>query len=130
MMSLTPMAPSAWRYYAEEIAQGREDYYARSAERPGRFVGRGAKSLGVSGREADAVALERLFGHGTDPRDGAPLGRSFSPEDSRAVAGFALTFSPPLCRIRDNGGYAECVIMPNRRHSAAIEPGQRVVTAE
>ena len=89
------MAPSAWRYYAEEIAQGREDYYARSAERPGRFVGRGAESLGVSGREADAVALERLFGHGTDPRDGAPLGRSFSPEDSRAVAGFALTFSPP-----------------------------------
>ena len=51
------MAPSAWRYYAEEIAQGREDYYARSAERPGRFVGRGAESLGVSGREADAVAL-------------------------------------------------------------------------
>ena len=89
------MAPSAWRYYAEEIAQGREDYYARSAERPGRFVGRGAESLGVSGREADAVALERLFGHGTDPRDGTPLGRSFSPEDSRAVAGFALTFSPP-----------------------------------
>ena len=95
MMSLTPMAPSAWRYYAEEIAHGREDYYARSAERPGRFVGRGAESLGVSGREADAVALERLFGHGTDPRDGGPLGRSFSPEDSRAVAGFALTFSPP-----------------------------------
>jgi conjugative relaxase-like TrwC/TraI family protein len=95
MMSLTPMAPSAWRYYVEEIAQGREDYYARSAERPGRFVGRGAESLGVSGREADAVALERLFGHGTDPRDGAPLGRSFDPDNSRAVAGFALTFSPP-----------------------------------
>ena len=30
----------------------------------------------------------------------------------------------------DFAAYAECVIMPNRRHSAAIEPGQRVVTAE
>jgi conjugative relaxase-like TrwC/TraI family protein len=45
--------------------------------------------------EADAISLERLFGHGADPRDGSPLGRGFSPEDSRAVAGFALTFSPP-----------------------------------
>jgi len=95
VMSLTPMSPSAWRYYAEEIAQGREDYYARSAERPGRFVGRGSNALGISGRKADAVALERLFGHGTDPRSGTPLGRSFDPNDERAVAGFALTFSPP-----------------------------------
>ena len=95
MMSLTPMALSAWRYYAEEIAQGREDYYSKSAERPGRFVGRGADALGISGGNADAVALERLFGHGTDPRNGSPLGRSFDANDERAVAGFALTFSPP-----------------------------------
>jgi conjugative relaxase-like TrwC/TraI family protein len=95
MMSLTPMAPSAWRYYVEEVARGREDYYAHSAEHAGRFTGRGAEALGVSGMEAEAVSLERLFGHGADPRDGSPLGRGFSPEDSRAVAGFALTFSPP-----------------------------------
>jgi len=95
MMSLTAMAPSAWRYYVEEVARGREDYYAHSAEHAGRFMGRGAASLGVSGMEADALGLERLFGHGADPRDGSPLGRGFSPEDSRAVAGFALTFSPP-----------------------------------
>jgi conjugative relaxase-like TrwC/TraI family protein len=93
VMSLTPMAPSAWRYYVEEIARGREDYYAYSAEQAGRFMGRGAEALGLSGMEADALALERLFGHGVDPCHGSPLGRSF--EDSRAVAGFALTFSPP-----------------------------------
>jgi len=32
-----------WRYFAEEIATGREDYYARSAERAGMFLGRGAE---------------------------------------------------------------------------------------
>ena len=41
------------------------------------------------------MALERLFGHGTDPRDGSPLGLGFDPDNERAVAGFALTFSPP-----------------------------------
>ena len=45
MMSLTPMAPSAWRYYAEEIVRGREDYFAKGAERPGRFLGRGAEAV-------------------------------------------------------------------------------------
>jgi conjugative relaxase-like TrwC/TraI family protein len=94
-MTLTPMSPLSWQYYVREIAMGREDYYAHSAEREGLFVGQGAEVLGVHGHEADALALERLFGHGTDPRDGSPLGRSFDPENERAVAGFALTFSPP-----------------------------------
>jgi hypothetical protein len=95
VMSLTPMAPSAWRYYVEEISRGREDYYAMSAEHAGLFMGRGAEALGISSMEAGAISLERLFGHGVDPRDGSSLGRGFSPKDSRAVAGFALTFSPP-----------------------------------
>jgi len=33
-MSLTKLGPSGWRYFAEEIATGREDYFARSAEHP------------------------------------------------------------------------------------------------
>ena len=95
MMSLSKMAPLAWRYYAEEVAAGREDYFAAGAERPGRFLGRGAQDLGIAGVEVTSEAMERLFGRGCDPRHGAPLGRSFSPEDERTVAGFALTFSPP-----------------------------------
>ena len=95
MMSLTPMAPSAWRYYAEEIVRGREDYFAKGAERPGRFLGRGAEALGIAEHEAHVRELERLFGHGADPRTGGPLGRGFDPDNERAVAGFALTFSPP-----------------------------------
>ncbi len=89
------MSPRSWRYYAEEIAMGREDYYAKGAERSGQFIGRGAEALGIAGQPADALALERLFGHGADPRDGSPLGRGFDPDNERSVAGFALTFSPP-----------------------------------
>jgi conjugative relaxase-like TrwC/TraI family protein len=39
--------------------------------------------------------LERLIGHGADPRDARPFGRLFLPDNDRVVAGFGLTFSPP-----------------------------------
>ena len=94
-MSLTKLGPSGWRYFAEEIATGREDYFARCAEHPGRYLGRGAQAMGLAGVEVDALGLERLIGHGTDPRDGHGLGRSYSPDNDNVVAGFGLTFSPP-----------------------------------
>jgi conjugative relaxase-like TrwC/TraI family protein len=93
-MSLVKLAPDGWRYFAEEIATGREDYYARSAERPGRFLGRGAEVLGIGGQEVDAVMLERLIGEGRHPIDGTALGRPF-PDRAGVVAGVGLTFSPP-----------------------------------
>jgi conjugative relaxase-like TrwC/TraI family protein len=120
-MSLTTMSPSAWRYYVEEIAAGREDYFARGAERSGQFSGRGAEALGITGHEADALGLERLFGHGADPRDGSPLGRGFDPDNERAVAGFALTFSPPksvsaLWALADEPASAQVLVA----HEAAV----------
>src|SRR3984957_14674911 len=120
-MSLTTMSPSAWRYYVEEIARGREDYFAKGAERSGQFSGRGAEALGIAGHEANALALERLFGHGTDPRDGSWLGRSFDPDNERAVAGFALTFSPPksvsvLWALADEPASAQVLVA----HEAAV----------
>jgi conjugative relaxase-like TrwC/TraI family protein len=93
-MSLVKLAPDGWRYFAEEIATGREDYYARSAERPGMFLGRGAERLGIAGQEVDAVMLERLIGEGRHPIDGSALGRPF-PDRAGVIAGFGLTFSPP-----------------------------------
>ncbi|MGB9111480.1 MAG: MobF family relaxase, partial [Acidimicrobiales bacterium] len=92
-MSLTKIHPDSWGYYASEVADGREDYYQES-EIPGRFLGRGARVLGIRGDEVSTEALERLFGHGTDPRDGRSLGESFDGRKN-AVAGFAVTFSPP-----------------------------------
>ena len=62
MMTLTKMSPSGWRYYAEEVSSGREDYYAVSSETLGRFVGRGAVAFGLEDSDVSPLALERLFG--------------------------------------------------------------------
>ncbi len=93
MMGLAKMAPDGWAYYAREIAAGVEDYFAGHGEEKGRWVGRGAETLGLSG-EADTEGLSRLFGHGFHPVTGAALGRGFAP-DAATVAGYALSFSPP-----------------------------------
>jgi len=93
MMGLAKMAPDGWAYYAREIAAGVEDYFAGHGEEKGRWIGRGTKALGLSA-EADFEGLSRLFGHGFHPVTGVGLARPFDP-DSTAVAGYALSFSPP-----------------------------------
>jgi conjugative relaxase-like TrwC/TraI family protein len=93
-MTLVKMSPGAWRYYAEEIASGREDYWVEGA-RVGKWWGGSADALGIENEEVAAEQLERLFGRGLDPTTGGPLGRAIAPDDARAVAGFAMTFSPP-----------------------------------
>ena len=108
MMGLAKMAPDGWRYYAEEIALGREDYFAGHQEEPGRWVGRGAEALGLSG-PVGPEEMSRLFGQGCHPGTGEALGRPFrgdSPDGTGRVvktgqggvdqvAGYALSFSPP-----------------------------------
>ncbi|MGD0876418.1 MAG: relaxase domain-containing protein, partial [Acidimicrobiales bacterium] len=133
-----------FRYLIDSVARGDGTtepssslaaYYAESGTPPGVFLGSGLADLdGGKGLEAGSqVSEEHLWNMlvaCSDPVSGETVGSLPRRSGSAPVAGFDLCFSPPLCRIRDNGGYAECVIMPNRRHSAAIEPGQRVVTAE
>jgi conjugative relaxase-like TrwC/TraI family protein len=94
MMGLAKIAPDGWAYYAREVAAGVEDYFVGHGEETGRWVGRGAEALGLSG-EAGEESLSRLFGQGLHPVTGAPLGRPFRPDDKAAVAGYALSFSPP-----------------------------------
>ena len=93
MMGLAKIAPDGWAYYAREIAAGVEDYFVGHGEETGCWVGRAAEELGLYG-EVDAEGLSRLFGQGLHPISGAPLGRPFEP-DKAAVAGYALSFSPP-----------------------------------
>jgi conjugative relaxase-like TrwC/TraI family protein len=93
MMGLAKMSPDGWAYYAREIAAGAEDYFAGRGEEKGRWIGRGAEALDLSG-EADAESLSRLFGQGLHPLTGAALGRRFG-SDKDTVAGYALSFSPP-----------------------------------
>ncbi len=109
MMGLAKMAPDGWRYYAEEVGLGREDYFAGHGEEPGRWIGRGAEALGLMG-EVTPEQLSGLFGEGCHPGTGTALGRPFLSEiggkgardggkrgqgGAEQVAGYALSFSPP-----------------------------------
>jgi conjugative relaxase-like TrwC/TraI family protein len=82
--------PTAGRYYVDQVAQGREDYYAGEGEAPGEWTGTGATSLGLHGavREEGVVRLLSL----EDPVTGELLGRPPAPD---TVAGFDLTFRAP-----------------------------------
>src|SRR5437870_11617675 len=92
MLSIGKLAagPTAGRYYEDAVAHGREDYYAGEGEAPGRWVGAGAASLGVSGTVEEGE-IGRLLA-GEDPSSGALLGRRIT---EGRVAGFALTFKAP-----------------------------------
>ena len=82
--------PGAGRYYVEQVAQGREDYYAREGKAPGAWAGSGAAALGLAS-EVDEAAVGRLLA-AKDPATGEALRR---PLASGAVAGFDLTFRAP-----------------------------------
>ena len=82
--------PAAGRYYVEQVALGREDYYAGEGEQPGAWVGIGAASLGARG-EVSEDGLSRLMA-AADPVMGTPLRR---PMAEGGVAGFDLTFRAP-----------------------------------
>jgi hypothetical protein len=49
MLSIGKLAavPGSGRYYVEQVAHGREDYYAGDGEAPGTWIGRGAALLGL-----------------------------------------------------------------------------------
>ena len=82
--------PGAGRYYVDQVASGREDYYAGEGEAPGVWVGNGTAALGLSG-EVGEEGLARLL-ESQDPVSGEPLRR---PGGSGAVAGFDVTFRAP-----------------------------------
>jgi conjugative relaxase-like TrwC/TraI family protein len=135
MMGLAKMAPDGWRYYAEEVGLGREDYFAGHGEEPGRWAGRGAESVGLSG-VVSPEQLSKLFGEGRHPVTRAALGRPFADESGGKigrdagkerqggvgqVAGYALSFSPPksvslLWALADEAVSAEV----RRAHDAAV----------
>jgi Ti-type conjugative transfer relaxase TraA len=92
MMSIGKLAagPGAGRYYVDQVAQGREDYYAGEGEAAGVWMGTGSARLGLCG-EVPEDGLVRLL-EGRDPISGLLLRPARS---SSAVAGFDLTFRAP-----------------------------------
>lgn len=92
MLSIGKLAagPGAGRYYVDQVADGREDYYSGEGEAPGRWVGAGSAKLGLSGRVGEDELLRLLAGQ--DSATGRVLGRELR---SGTVAGFDLTFRSP-----------------------------------
>ena len=86
MLSIGKIAagPRAARYYTEQVAQGRDDYYSGEGEEPGTWVGSGASALGLTGEVDDERFAGLLAGAGLrkPPREGV-------------IAGFDLTFRAP-----------------------------------
>jgi TrwC relaxase len=72
MLSIGKLAagPGAGRYYVDQVALGREDYYAGDGEAPGGWIGSGAASLQLSGEVG---------------RDWAPLGTTAAQEGAEGV---------------------------------------------
>lgn len=92
MLSIGKLAagPTAGRYYLEQVASGREDYYAGGGEAPGAWVGSGSNALGLTS-EVTEGGLGWLL-DARHPRTGERLRETAA---SGAVAGFDLTFRAP-----------------------------------
>src|SRR4051794_38964197 len=100
MLSIGKLGTGQAKYYLDQahgrvdlvqsLVGGAEDYYTRSGEARGVWLGRGASELGLIGKVGEEQLrplLERI-----DPRTGDALRRSTSPV---RVAAFDLTFSAP-----------------------------------
>jgi conjugative relaxase-like TrwC/TraI family protein len=90
MLSIGKLVVGQQRYYDQQVAQGRDDYYSGRGEAPGEWVGAGARALGLSG-VVSADQFNALIG-GLDPRDPSKALRD-GPEPK--VAALDLTFSAP-----------------------------------
>lgn len=87
MLSIGAMSGGQENYYLE---LAREDYYLEGGEPPGRWLGRGARALGLSG-DVQAAQLQDLFA-GRRP-GGAALVQNAG--DRRRQPGWDFTFSAP-----------------------------------
>src|SRR5947207_4121846 len=90
MLSIGKLVVGQQRYYEQQVAQGRDDYYSGRGEAPGEWVGAGARGLGLEGR-VSAEQFNALIA-GADPRDPS---RTLRDGQAPKVAALDLTFSAP-----------------------------------
>jgi conjugative relaxase-like TrwC/TraI family protein len=84
------MSEAQQMYYEQQVAAGREDYYAGKGEAPGRWTGKGAELLGLSG-ELNAEALKAMM-DGRHPETGEQLANRRGNCNTAAID---MTFSAP-----------------------------------
>jgi conjugative relaxase-like TrwC/TraI family protein len=117
MLSIGKVALGQHRYYEQQVAEGRDDYYSGRGEAPGEWVGAGAKRLGLSGRVTSEQFSSLIAG--LDPRD--PDVRLRSSDRDPKVAALDLTFSAPksvsvLAAVASDEITAELILA----HEAAV----------
>src|SRR2546430_14697226 len=78
------MKTAGWEYYAREVADGLEDYYAGAGEAPGVWSGRGAQAVGIGG-EVTAGAVGLAVDDARHPETGEQLGRPGRPDGGVGV---------------------------------------------
>ena len=83
-------AEAAVAYLQHAVADNAIDYYNLRGEAPGRWDGRGADELGLSG-EVTAEQLRAVL-NGVHPTEGKQLGRRW---DAQKIVAFDVTFSAP-----------------------------------
>jgi conjugative relaxase-like TrwC/TraI family protein len=91
VLSIGKIALGQHRYYEQQVAQGRDDYYSGRGEAPGEWIGPGARALGLSGCVSAQQFGALLAGY--EPRD--PAVRLRSSDRDPKVAALDLTFSAP-----------------------------------
>jgi conjugative relaxase-like TrwC/TraI family protein len=120
LMTVHPLGPDGFRYLIESVtrqdelplrsvAHGRSrgglvDYYLRSGNPPGEWLGSLAGGLGVAG-EVGEQQMARLFGCGQHPVTGEQLGRRYpryAPLSER-VADRMASFAPRPDRVEESG---------------------------
>ena len=139
MLSIGKLGTGQAKYYLDQahgrvdvvqsVAGGAEDYYTRSGEARGVWLGRGANELGLVG-EVGEEQLRPLL-EGIDPRTGEVLRRSTSPV---RVAAFDLTFSAPksvsvLYALGDTESFAPRTTTPPGRRSRTWSATRRACAA-
>src|SRR5262245_56019455 len=100
MLSIAALSGDQGNYY---LALARDDYYLKGGEPPGRWLGEGARQLGLTGTVEGPALKQLLRGFTADGREPLIQGAG-SPKHQ---PGWDLTFRSEECRVGKGGGARE-----------------------
>jgi conjugative relaxase-like TrwC/TraI family protein len=125
VLSIGKLSPGRADYYLDTVAKGAEEYYVGSGEAPGRWVGRGAEHLGLSGGVDGRDLRAVLTGHDL-------LGKSLlAPQGPKRMPGYDCTFNAPKSvTLLFALGSPETRRQMREAHEAAVDAALAVLEEE
>jgi conjugative relaxase-like TrwC/TraI family protein len=125
VLSIGKLSPGRADYYLDTVAKGAEEYYVGSGEAPGRWVGRGAERLGLSGDVEGRALRDVLAGH--DLSGTTLLAR----QGPKRMPGYDCTFNAPKSvTLLFALGSPETRRQVREAHEAAVDAALAVLEAE